>query len=298
MSGVRQNDKSARTVLAELAIEYSHRYGGTSCYWFAKLTKHPVGSFADPDGAFLVVLADGVPVAGGAYQRVDTHTAELKRIWTSSAHRRRGLARRMLADLEGDIAERGYRRIVLTTGPRQPEAHGLYLQADYVQLHDQGLDADEVGLHRFEKSIEPGGITVVGGLGDRRSGWDEAVGIGELHPRQVGADLGGHGCAIAGVHVGAERSGQERASAACQHHRAGEDRVVAFLVSLGMAAPRTDPPVSTRSSRAGEWSKIRTPAILGSGVRIDRERMAAFGAESLHVGEGWRGHLPETVRRQ
>lgn len=152
---VRQNDRLARTVLSELAIEYSHRYGGTSCDWFAKLTKHPDDRFADPDGAFLVVLADAAPVAGGAYQRVDAHTAELKRIWTSSAHRRRGLARRVLAELESDITERGYRHIVLTTGPRQPEAHGLYLKTDYVPLFDQGLDADEVGLHRFEKAVEP-----------------------------------------------------------------------------------------------------------------------------------------------
>lgn len=153
---VRQDDRLARTVLSELAIEYSHRYGGTSCDWFAKLTKHPADRFADPDGAFLVVLAGGVPVAGGAYQRVDTQTAELKRIWTSSAHRRRGLARRVLAELESDIAERGYRRIVLTTGPRQPEAHGLYLETDYVPLFDRALEADEIGLHGFEKAIQPG----------------------------------------------------------------------------------------------------------------------------------------------
>lgn len=152
---VRQNDRFARTVLSELAIEYSHRYGGTSCDWFAKLTKHPADRFADPGGAFLVVLADGFPVAGGAYQRVDAYTAELKRIWTSADHRRRGLARRMLADLERDIAERGYRRIVLTTGPNQPEAHGLYLQTDYVPLYDRHLGAEEVGLHRFEKTVTP-----------------------------------------------------------------------------------------------------------------------------------------------
>lgn len=152
---VGHGDPLARTVLAELAIEYSHRYGGTSCTWFAKLTdsaRRPRAS----DGKFLVVVADGVAVAGGSYRRVDEQTAEVKRIWTSSKFRRQGLARRMLADLEADIADHGFGRVVLTTGPRQPEAHGLYLDAGYRPLYDTRRDAEEIGLHRFEKDIAAG----------------------------------------------------------------------------------------------------------------------------------------------
>ncbi|MBA4023443.1 MULTISPECIES: GNAT family N-acetyltransferase [Mycobacteriales] len=149
---VRPNDALARTVLSELAIEYSHRYGGTSCNWFSKLTKQSV----DRDGSFLVVVAEGVAVAGGTYRPVDEQTVELKRIWTASKFRRQGLARRVLADLEADIAGHGYRRVVLTTGPRQPEAHSLYRAAGYRPLYDTGRDADEIGLHRFEKDIAAG----------------------------------------------------------------------------------------------------------------------------------------------
>jgi GNAT superfamily N-acetyltransferase len=84
----------------------------------------------------VVGLLDGVPVTGGAFRRFDADTAELKRIWTDGRHRRRGLAGALLTVLETDIAARGYRRVYLTTGDRQPEAEALYLAAGYRRLPD------------------------------------------------------------------------------------------------------------------------------------------------------------------
>ena len=59
----------------------------------------PTTDWDAPDGEFIVVIDADETVAGGAFRRDET-TAELKRIWTSSAHRRRGLARRVLVELE------------------------------------------------------------------------------------------------------------------------------------------------------------------------------------------------------
>ncbi len=73
---------------------------------------------APPDGGLLLLLDGGEPVSGGAFRRYDDGTAELKRIWTAAAHRRRGHARRVLGALEDAVAAAGYRRIYLTTGPR------------------------------------------------------------------------------------------------------------------------------------------------------------------------------------
>lgn len=92
-------------------------------------------------------------MAGGAFRRYDEVTAELKRIWTHSAHRRRGLARRVLDELEREITARGYRRIYLTTGPRQPEAKGLYLATGYTPLYDPELPPEQIGKHPFEKEL-------------------------------------------------------------------------------------------------------------------------------------------------
>ena len=80
-----------------------------------------------PTAAMLIGLRDGQPVTGGAFRRFDAETAELKRIWTDSRYRRQGYAKALLAELETEIAARGYRRVYLTTGDRQPEAEELYL---------------------------------------------------------------------------------------------------------------------------------------------------------------------------
>ncbi|MGW5555344.1 GNAT family N-acetyltransferase [Nocardia beijingensis] len=150
---VAQDDPLAAPLLAELALEYSSRYGRTPGEVHASLREHPATAFAPPHGALLVVTRDGEAVAGGAFQRYDAHTAELKRIWTSREHRRQGLGRFVLEQLEAEIARRGYRRIYLTTGPRQPEAVGLYLATGYRALYDPDLPAEQIGPHPFEKQL-------------------------------------------------------------------------------------------------------------------------------------------------
>jgi ribosomal protein S18 acetylase RimI-like enzyme len=124
---VSQHDPLAEPLLAELAVEYAQRYGGTENAVLKWLRDYPAAEFALPGGGLLIGLLDGRPVTGGAFRRFDDDTAELKRIWTDSAHRRQGHAKALLAELETEIAARGYRRIYLMTGDRQPEAEALYL---------------------------------------------------------------------------------------------------------------------------------------------------------------------------
>ena len=73
-------------------------------------------------------------MTGGAFRRFDDTRAELKRVWTDSRHRQRGYAKTALTELEREIAARGYRRVYLTTGDRQPEAEALYLSSGYTRL--------------------------------------------------------------------------------------------------------------------------------------------------------------------
>jgi GNAT superfamily N-acetyltransferase len=130
---VEPDDPLAQPLLAELAVEYSQRYGGTPAAHFSWLPV-PSEKLAPPDGGLLIGLLDGVPVTGGAFLRFDGDTVEFKRIWTDSGYRRRGYAKALLAELEATAATRGYRRVYLITGDRQPEAEALYRTTGYTEI--------------------------------------------------------------------------------------------------------------------------------------------------------------------
>jgi GNAT superfamily N-acetyltransferase len=131
---VGQDDPLAEPLLAELTVEYSSRYRVAEEDVSKWLRGYPAAEFAAPGGGLLIGLLGEEPVTGGAFCRFDADTAELKRIWTDGRHRRQGHARKLLIELETEIAARGYRRIYLTTGDRQPEAEALYLSAGYTRL--------------------------------------------------------------------------------------------------------------------------------------------------------------------
>ncbi|MET0316000.1 MAG: GNAT family N-acetyltransferase [Rhodococcus fascians] len=150
---VHQTDLLAAPLIEELALEYSSRYDTTPGQMYSELTSYPADEFEPPGGALVVAIAEGVPVAGGAFRQYDATTAELKRIWTSASHRKRGYGKLVVAELERIASERGYRRVYLTTGWNQPEAVALYLSTGYTALYDRSLPSAEVGVHPFEKSL-------------------------------------------------------------------------------------------------------------------------------------------------
>ncbi|HSK27162.1 MAG TPA: GNAT family N-acetyltransferase [Jiangellales bacterium] len=121
-----------RRLEAEVQAEYVVRYGGPD--------ETPVdpAQFAPPDGAFVVAYAGDEPVAMGGFRRHDETSAEIKRMFVAGAHRGRGHARSVLAELERMAAAAGYRRMVLETGLRQPEAIGLYVAAGYTPVSGFG----------------------------------------------------------------------------------------------------------------------------------------------------------------
>lgn len=126
------DDPLARVLIDEVQREYVTRYGGPD--------ETPVvdGEFSPPDGAFLVMTADGVPVACGGLRRHDEAVAEIKRMYVRAPHRGRGHGRRLLDLLERRARDLGYRRVVLETGTAQPEAVGLYAAAGYAAIAPYG----------------------------------------------------------------------------------------------------------------------------------------------------------------
>jgi SsuE family FMN reductase len=148
----RPEDPEAAPLLADLVVEYSTRYGRTNEN--TQLTEVPPSDFhADRGGAFVLLRHGGETVAGGAIRRYDDQTAEVKRMWTSHLHRRQGLGRRVLEELEAAAVDLGYRKLYLTTGPRQPEASGLYLAVGFEPQFDVEADPESIGPLSFSKEL-------------------------------------------------------------------------------------------------------------------------------------------------
>lgn len=145
-------------VLDELGRDYAERYPHFDTA--REMSRYPVEAFLPPDGEVLVLedtSAPGSPVvASGAFMRLDAATAEVKRVWTSTAHRRQGLAARIVAALEQAAQDAGYSRVFLTTGPRQPEARALYLALGYRAIgdHDAVVARADAPLP-FDKDLVP-----------------------------------------------------------------------------------------------------------------------------------------------
>jgi GNAT superfamily N-acetyltransferase len=96
----------------------------------------PPADFAPPAGIFLVVYRGGRPVGGGGIKRDEDGVAEIKRMYVAPAARGQGLGRRLLEALEDAARERGYARIRLDTGARQPGARALFERAGYRPVED------------------------------------------------------------------------------------------------------------------------------------------------------------------
>ena len=73
-------------------------------------------------------------MAGGGVKRLDDDACEIKRMYVVPEARGRGLARRLLDELEDAARGLGYRIARLDTGPQQPHAQRLYESAGYAAI--------------------------------------------------------------------------------------------------------------------------------------------------------------------
>jgi GNAT superfamily N-acetyltransferase len=74
----------------------------------------------------ILIYVDNTIAACGAIKEYDSDTMEIKRMYTTKKHRRKGIASNLLTQLESWVLELGYKRCVLETGKKQPEAIALY----------------------------------------------------------------------------------------------------------------------------------------------------------------------------
>jgi putative acetyltransferase len=87
---------------------------------------------------YLLAWREGRAIGCGALRQHDAFTGELRRMFVTSATRRDGVARALLARLESAAGELGFRQLVLETGKRQQPAIALYRSSGWRRIPAYG----------------------------------------------------------------------------------------------------------------------------------------------------------------
>ena len=120
----------AADLLAAMVAEMAELYDGLDLN-APDMPKAGPTELGPPGGVFLVGYRGGVPVCGGGIKRLPDGACEIKRMYVVPHARRGGVARALLAALEGAARSLGYRIARLDTGSRQPHAQALYEASGY-----------------------------------------------------------------------------------------------------------------------------------------------------------------------
>ncbi|HSB01230.1 MAG TPA: GNAT family N-acetyltransferase [Anaerolineales bacterium] len=137
---------------------------------FIQLVKHLDADLAERDGKdhsfyaqfnkidkikyVVVAYENDKPVGCGAIKEYAPDTTEVKRMYTSPDSRGKGVASRVLRELEVWALELSYAKCILETGKKQPEAIGLYKKNGYKIIPNYGQYAEIENSLCFEKLIK------------------------------------------------------------------------------------------------------------------------------------------------
>lgn len=89
-------------------------------------------------GVFVVARVDDVAVGCGGLRPLEPGTAEIKRMYVEPFSRGSGVAAAILRELESLARERSVTRLLLETGPGQPDAIRFYVREGYRQIPNFG----------------------------------------------------------------------------------------------------------------------------------------------------------------
>lgn len=101
----------------------------------------------------VVAYENGKALGCGAIKEYAPDAMEVKRMYVSPESRKKGIASKVVAELEKWAKELSYVRCVLETGKKQPEAIELYKKSGYQQIPNYG---QYIGIENslcFEKKL-------------------------------------------------------------------------------------------------------------------------------------------------
>ena len=111
----------------ELAVRDGNEHAFYAQYNKLNLIKHAV-----------VAYLGETPVGCGAIKEYSPEVMEVKRMYVPLAHRGQGIASLVLKELEKWARELGYKKCILETGKKQPEAIRLYEKSGYKSIPNYG----------------------------------------------------------------------------------------------------------------------------------------------------------------
>ena len=101
----------------------------------------------------VVAYLEDEAVGCGAIRPFDDRSVEVKRMFVPLKHRGRGIAKEILKELETWTVELSFKRCILETGLKQPEAIALYTKAGYMPIPNYGQYQGMYNSVCFEKLL-------------------------------------------------------------------------------------------------------------------------------------------------
>jgi len=128
---------------ADLRIRDGEEHGFYAQYNKIDAIKHVV-----------VAYENNEPVGCGAVKEYDSGTMEVKRMYVPPGKRNKGIASVVLKELEQWTAELNYKKCLLETGKKQPEAIALYEKNGYRIVPNFGQYENVTNSVCFEKILK------------------------------------------------------------------------------------------------------------------------------------------------
>lgn len=101
----------------------------------------------------IILYENGKPMGCGGIKEFELDSMEVKRMYTKPESRGKGFASKILTELEFWATEMSYKKCILETGKKQPEAIALYTKNGYHIIPNYGQYAGIENSICFEKIL-------------------------------------------------------------------------------------------------------------------------------------------------
>lgn len=120
---------------------------GEEHYFYAQFNKISAIKYA------VVLYENEIAIGCGAIKEYEEDVMEIKRIFVRLEKRGNGIASIILKELENWTKQLGFKKCILETGTKQPEAISLYKKNNFVIIKNYGQYAEVENSVCFEKLI-------------------------------------------------------------------------------------------------------------------------------------------------